>query len=137
MERLEYDLLFRWFVGIGVDDAAWDHSVFSKNNERLLESDIAAKFLEAVLAQAHLHEAAFGAVDRRAADRHRPRNGLVALAGIGSEPDLGLLELARRMLAASQRRLKFVAFGLVEIDATAYIDPDGLFGCGGSGIIGN
>ena len=31
MERLEYDLLFRWFVGIGVDDAAWDHSVFSKN----------------------------------------------------------------------------------------------------------
>ena len=32
MERLEYDLLFRWFVGIGVDDAAWDHSVFSKNH---------------------------------------------------------------------------------------------------------
>ena len=31
MERLEYDLLFRWFVGIGVDDAAWDHSTFSKN----------------------------------------------------------------------------------------------------------
>src|SRR5690242_11739922 len=38
MERLEYDLLFRWFVGIGVDDAAWDHSVFSKNRERLLPS---------------------------------------------------------------------------------------------------
>jgi len=35
MERLEYDLLFRWFVGIGVDDAAWDHSVFSKNRDRL------------------------------------------------------------------------------------------------------
>ena len=45
MERLEYDLLFRWFVGIGVDDAAWDHSVFSKNRDRLLEGDIAAKFL--------------------------------------------------------------------------------------------
>ena len=42
MERLEYDLLFRWFVGIGVDDAAWDHSVFSKNRDRLLDSDIAA-----------------------------------------------------------------------------------------------
>ncbi|ABE62092.1 transposase, IS4 family [Nitrobacter hamburgensis X14] len=51
MERLEYDLLFRWFVGIGVDDPAWDHSVFSKNRDRLLEVDIAAKFLSAVLAQ--------------------------------------------------------------------------------------
>src|SRR6201984_3315073 len=51
MERLEFDLLFRWFVGIGVDDVAWDHSVFSKNRERLLEGDIAAKFLAAVLAQ--------------------------------------------------------------------------------------
>ncbi|WP_095081504.1 IS5 family transposase [Mesorhizobium sophorae] len=51
MERLEYDLLFRWFVGIGVDDAAWDHSVFSKNRDRLLEGDIAAKFLNAVLAR--------------------------------------------------------------------------------------
>jgi len=51
MERLEYDLLFRWFVGIGVDDAAWDHSVFSKNRDRLLEGDVAAKFLGAVLAQ--------------------------------------------------------------------------------------
>src|SRR5262249_17901285 len=50
MERLEFDLLFRWFVGIGVDDAAWDHSVFSKNRERLLEGDIAAKLLSAVLA---------------------------------------------------------------------------------------
>ena len=51
MERLEYDLLFRWFVGIGVDDAAWDHSVFSKNRDRLLAGDIAARFLAAVLAQ--------------------------------------------------------------------------------------
>jgi transposase len=51
MERLEYDLLFRWFVGIGVDDAAWDHSVFSKNRDRLLDGDVAAKFLAAVLAQ--------------------------------------------------------------------------------------
>ncbi len=51
MERLEYNLLFRWFVGIGIDDPAWDHSVFSKNRDRLLEGDIAAKFLAAVLAQ--------------------------------------------------------------------------------------
>ena len=51
MERLEFDLLFRWFVGLGVDDAAWDHSTFSKNRERLLEGDIAAKLLSAVTAQ--------------------------------------------------------------------------------------
>jgi transposase len=51
MERLEFDLLFRWFVGLGVDDPAWDHSTFSKNRDRLLEGDIAAKFLAAVLAQ--------------------------------------------------------------------------------------
>jgi transposase len=51
MERLEFDLLFRWFVGIGVDDAAWDHSVFSKNRDRPLQGAIAAKFLSAVLAQ--------------------------------------------------------------------------------------
>src|ERR1700745_2266230 len=44
MERLEYDLLFRWFVGIGVDAAVWDHSVFSKNRDRLLEGNIAGEF---------------------------------------------------------------------------------------------
>jgi len=51
MERLEYDLLFRWFVGLGVDEAVWDHSSFSKNRDRLLGGEIAAKFLRAVLAQ--------------------------------------------------------------------------------------
>lgn len=51
MERLEFDLLFRWFVGLGVDDPVWDHSTFSKNRDRLLEGEIAAKFLAAVLAQ--------------------------------------------------------------------------------------
>src|SRR6266851_1537835 len=51
MERLEFDLLFRWFVGIGVDDTAWDHSTFSKNRERLLEGDIAAKLLSTALSQ--------------------------------------------------------------------------------------
>jgi len=51
MERLDTDLLFRWFVGLGIDDPAWDHSTFSKNRDRLLEGDIAAKFLSAILAQ--------------------------------------------------------------------------------------
>jgi len=51
MERMEFDLLFRWFVGLGVDDPVWDHSSFSKNRDRLLDGRIAAKFLQAVLAQ--------------------------------------------------------------------------------------
>jgi transposase len=45
MERLEFDLLFRWFVGLGMDHPVWDHSTFSKNRDRLLEGEIAAKFL--------------------------------------------------------------------------------------------
>ncbi len=55
MERMEFDLLFRWFVGLGVDDPVWDHSSFSKNRDRLLEGAIAAKFLRAVLAQPKVH----------------------------------------------------------------------------------
>ena len=51
MERLEFDLLFRWFVGLGMDDPVWDHSTFSKNRDRLLDGEIAARFLSAVLAE--------------------------------------------------------------------------------------
>lgn len=54
MERLDFDLLFRWFVGLGIDDEVWDHSVFSKNRDRLLEAEIAAKFLAAILTQPQL-----------------------------------------------------------------------------------
>ena len=51
MERLEFDLLFRWFVGLGIDDPVWDHSTFSKNRDRLLDGAIAARFLSTLLAQ--------------------------------------------------------------------------------------
>jgi transposase len=51
MEQLDYNLLFRWFVGLGVDDAVWDVTVFTKNRDRLLDGEIAAKFLRAVLDQ--------------------------------------------------------------------------------------
>ncbi len=50
VERLEFDLLFRWFVGLGIDDAAWDQTTFSKNRDRLLAGDVAARFLAEVLA---------------------------------------------------------------------------------------
>jgi transposase len=56
MERLDFDLLFRRFVGLGVDDEVWDHSVFSKNRDRLLEAEIAVKFLAAVLTQSEVKQ---------------------------------------------------------------------------------
>src|SRR5947207_8622985 len=49
MEQLDYNLLFRWFVGLSVDDPVWVPTVFSKNRERLLAGDIAAGFMAAVL----------------------------------------------------------------------------------------
>ena len=55
MEQLDYNLLFRWFVGLSMDDAVWDHSVFSKNRDRLLEGDIATTVLEKVLDHAREH----------------------------------------------------------------------------------
>src|ERR1700761_1773477 len=45
MEQLDYNLLFRWFVGLGVDEAVWGPRVFTKNRDRLLEADVARKFL--------------------------------------------------------------------------------------------
>jgi transposase len=50
MERLDHDLLFRWFVGMGIDDPAWDQTTFSKNRDRLLAGDVAHRFLTAVMA---------------------------------------------------------------------------------------
>jgi transposase len=52
MERLEYDLLFRWFVGLGIDDPTWDQTIFSKNRDRLLAGDVAAQFMAEVLGDA-------------------------------------------------------------------------------------
>lgn len=52
VEQLEYNLLFRWFVGLGMDDAVWTPTTFTRNRERLLAGDIARRFFTAVLAQA-------------------------------------------------------------------------------------
>ena len=52
MEQLEYNLLFRWFVGLNMDEPVWVPTVFSKNRDRLLEGDIAQKFFDQVLEQA-------------------------------------------------------------------------------------
>lgn len=52
VEQLDYNLLFRWFVGLSMDDPVWDHSTFTKNRERLIGSDIARAFFGQVLGQA-------------------------------------------------------------------------------------
>jgi transposase len=52
IEQLDYNLLFRWFIGLGMDEPIWDHSTFSKNRDRLLEGDVADAFFDAVLADA-------------------------------------------------------------------------------------
>src|SRR5246127_3499708 len=52
MEQLNYNLLFRWFVGLEIDEEVWNHAVFSKNRDRLLNQDLAQKFFAQVKEQA-------------------------------------------------------------------------------------
>ncbi len=52
MEKLHYNLLFRWLVGLSMDDPVWDHSTFSKNRDRLLDSEIATGFFQSIRDQA-------------------------------------------------------------------------------------
>jgi transposase len=54
VERIEYDLLFRWFVGLGIDEVVWDATTFTKNRDRLLDGDVATKFLSAVLSRSRV-----------------------------------------------------------------------------------
>ena len=56
MEQLEYNLLFRWFVGLNVDDPVWVATVYSKNRDRLLNGDVAEQFFARVLEQAGKHD---------------------------------------------------------------------------------
>ena len=55
MEQMNYNLLFRWFVGLEMDEPVWNHAVFSKNRERLLNQEVAREFFSRVLAQAKPH----------------------------------------------------------------------------------
>ena len=56
MEQLNYNLLFRWFVGLEMDDAVWDVTVFTKNRERLISGAVSQRLLESVLVEARKHE---------------------------------------------------------------------------------
>jgi transposase len=52
MEQIDFNILFRWFVGIGLDDEVWDHSTFTKNRERLLDSEVSTRFFAKVIERA-------------------------------------------------------------------------------------
>lgn len=52
VEQLDYNLLFRWFIGLSMDDPVWNHSTYSKNRDRLLQTDVAVAFLRSICRQA-------------------------------------------------------------------------------------
>lgn len=87
-ERIEFDLLFRWVVGLGVDEAVWDHSSFSTNRERRLGGEIAAKFLRTILAQPR--------VKRLVSSDHFSVNGGITQASGAAEREAALAMLDRR-----------------------------------------
>ena len=75
MEQLNYNLLFRWFVGLEIDDPVWNHAVFSKNRDRLLNQDLAQKFF------AHVKEQAAGLMS----DEHFTVDGTLIEAWAGQK----------------------------------------------------
>ena len=77
MEQLEYNLLFRWFVGLSMDDAVWDVTVFTKNRERLLRGDIAEAFFQRVLELAR--------AERLLSDEHFSVDGTLIQAWAGQK----------------------------------------------------
>jgi len=96
MEQLAYNLLFRWFVGLNIDDAVWDVTVFTKNRDRLLEGEVARAFFEQVLAQARaarLLSAEHFTVDGTLIEAwashksFKPKDGSAPPPGGGKNPD--------------------------------------------------
>jgi len=92
MEQMQYNLLFRWFVGLGIDDAVWVPTVFSKNRDRLLTADIARKFLAAILADkgvAPLLSDEHFSVDGTLIQAWASMKSFQPKAGDGAEPPAG------------------------------------------------
>ena len=103
MEQPNYNLLFRWFVGLEIDDAVWNHAVFSKNRDRLLNQDLAQKFF------AHVKEQAAGlmsdehfTVDGTLIEAWRDRRAFAARTATGR----GAEETFTASRAATRRTLR-------------------------------
>ena len=99
MEQLDYNLLYRWFVGLGVDEPVWVPTVFTKNRDRLLEAEVARKFLAELLN----HKASARPVVGRALFGRRHAD-----CGVGLDEELpGQGRLERASLPWPQRRARF------------------------------
>jgi len=105
MEQLDYNLLFRWFVGLNMDDPVWDPSTFSKNRERLLSGDIPQRFLEAIVEQAKgagltsdEHFSVDGTLIEAWASQKsfKPKDGSGGNSGPGRNPDVDFRGKTRR-----------------------------------------
>ena len=92
MEQLQYNMLYRWFVGLGVDDPVWVPTVFSKNRDRLLEAEVARKFLSELLShkevRALLSDEHFS-VDGTQVQAWASMKSFVAKDGSGKPPSFG------------------------------------------------
>ena len=121
VERIEFDLLFRWFVGLGVDDPVWDATTFTKNRDRLLAGDVAMKFLAAVLAQPKVkallsteHFSVDGTLLEAWASMKsfRPKDGSGPLSDAGrtTDPDARLYRKRRD----KESKLSFMGHALME-----------------------
>src|ERR1700716_553365 len=97
MEQMDYNLLFRWFVGLNMDDPVWDVTVFTKNRERLMRGEVSERLLESVVEQARggglLSEEHFtveGTLIQAWANRRsfRPKDPPPARGGEGGKPCL-------------------------------------------------
>lgn len=97
MEEMDYNLLFRWFVGLNADDEVWDATTFTKNRDRLLQADLAKEFLAQVVAQA--------SGQGLTSDEHFTVDGTLLEAWAGArvfKPERGNRTL-RRMIPATRR----------------------------------
>ena len=83
LEQLDYNLLFRWFVGLNMDELVWDPTVFTKNRQRLLDGEVATAFLERVVALAQQRRLLSG---EQASARDRPLLGVRARGGSVTSP---------------------------------------------------
>ena len=110
VEQIDYNLLFRWFVGLDLDDAVWYHAVFSKNRDRLLSSAVAQQFFSEVNRQAKRfksdeHFTVDGTLIHALVEN---RNGLIAAAMVThadgyAERDAALLMLHEMQKHRSRR----------------------------------
>jgi transposase len=102
VEQIDYNLLFRWFVGLGMDDSMWNHAVFSKNRDRLLTSDVAQRFFTEVNVRAK----------KFMSDEHFTVDGTLIQAGVPTDRSSSVgwrRGLRRRVFAPRMARTTVMA----------------------------